>query len=152
MDAFLKVVRDLALLIARIVAGVVLVAHGWWRWQIAGIDKQVSVLTDAGLPGAYGLAVATVIFEVIGGALLIFGLATPVIGLGMAVMNAVIIATTKSGAPFYLKESGWEYNAILAALGLIFLAFGSGRAGLDNLFIRPKEAAPSLIADDTRER
>ena len=89
MDAFLKVVRDIALLVARIVAGVVLVAHGWQRWQIIGLDKQEALLEAAGLPAPYGLAVATVIFEIIGGTLLVFGLATPLIGLGMVVMVAV---------------------------------------------------------------
>ena len=150
MDAFLKVVRDIALLVARIVAGVVLVAHGWQRWQIIGLDKQEALLQAAGLPAPYGLAVATVIFEIIGGTLLVFGLATPLIGLGMVVMNVAIILTVKSGAGFYLMDNGWEYNAILAALGLLLLAFGSGRAGLDALFIRPSHDSGTLIEDDPR--
>ena len=148
MKAFLKVVRDLALLVARIVTGVTLVAHGWHRWQGTGLEKQAQLLTDAGLPAASGLAVAVVIFELIGGILLVFGLATPLIGLGMVVMNVAIILTTKEGAGFYVGTGGWEYNAILAALGLLLLALGSGRAGLDHLFVRPSADAGDLIGDD----
>ena len=33
MTQVLRVLRDIALLIARIVAGVTLVAHGWHRWH-----------------------------------------------------------------------------------------------------------------------
>ena len=102
MEAFLRVVRDIALLIARIVTGVILVAHGWYRWQITGVDLQVVVLEGSGLPAAQGLAIATVIFEMVGGALLVFGLATPLVGLGMAVMNVAIILTTRADGGFYV--------------------------------------------------
>lgn len=145
MKAFLRVVRDVALLIARIVAGVTLVAHGWHRWQETGIDVQVALLEAAGLPYGTGLVVTTIAFELIGGVLLAFGLATPLVGLGMVVLNVAIILTTNADGPFYLHLGGWEYNAIQAALGLIFLVYGSGRAGLDNLFVRPRDETDSLI-------
>ena len=152
MQAFLKVIRDIALLVARIVAGVTLVAHGWDRWQVQGLDKQVEILTNAGLPNAYGFAVTTVAFEIIGGILLVFGLATPLIGLGMAVLNVAVILTIRAESGFYIAANGWEYNAIQAALGLMLLAFGSGRAGLDNLFIRPKDdGGGTLISDHSQE-
>ncbi len=147
MESFLKVVRDLALLVARIVAGVTLVAHGWHRWQVAGLQAQVDLLTDAGLPAASSLAVVTILFEIVGGLFLVFGLATPLIGVGMVVMNVAIILTTKAGNGFYAFADGWEYNAILAALGLLLLAFGSGRLGLDPLFLRPSRDAESLIGE-----
>lgn len=147
MQKFLRVVRDCALLIARIVAGVTLVAHGWHRWQGTGLEAQMDLLAEAGLPSAYGFVVATVAFEIIGGVLLIFGLATPLVGLGMAVLNVAIILTTKAGGAFYAHDNGWEYNAIQAALGLLLLAFGSGRAGLDHLFIRPRDEDGVLIRE-----
>lgn len=147
MQAFLKTIRDLALLVARIVVGVTLVAHGWHRWQVTGLETQTQIIADAGLPSAYGLAVTTVAFEIIGGILLIFGLATPLIGLGMTVLNTAIILTTKADNGFYAHTDGWEYNAIMAVLGLILLAFGSGRAGLDNLFIRPRDEDGVLISN-----
>lgn len=147
MKAFLRVVRDIALLIARIVAGVTLVAHGWHRWQETGIETQVALLEAAGLPFGSGLVVITIAFELIGGVLLIFGLATPLIGLGMVGLNVAIILTTKADGPFYQHLGGWEYNAIQAALGLMFLVYGSGRAGLDNLFARPKDETDRLIEE-----
>ena len=55
--------------------------------------------------------------------------------------------TTKADGPFFLHLGGWEYNAVQAALGLMFLVYGSGRAGLDALFIRPKDEDGSLIEE-----
>lgn len=146
MAPFLRFIRDFALLVTRIIAGVTLVAHGWHRWQVTGLEEQMDIIAQAGLPSAYGLAVATVAFEIVGGTLLVFGLATPLVGLGMLVLNAAIILTTKADSGFYAHENGWEYNAIQAALGLVLLAFGSGRAGLDHLFVRPRDEDGVLIS------
>lgn len=153
MEAFLRVVRDLALLVARIVTGVTLMAHGWRRWTITGLEEQANILEGVGLPSAEGLVIATIAFELIGGALLVFGLATPLIGLGMIIQNVAVSLTTRADLGFYQHEGGWEYNAILAALGVLFLAFGCGRAGLDHLFLRPKDDRTAhLIAPDPRDR
>lgn len=147
MRAVLRVLRDLALLAARIVAGGTLIAHGWHRWQITGLDAQEAVLEAAGLSNVETLAMAAVAFEIIGGVLLVFGLATPLVGLGMVVLNVAIIRTTRADSGFYQQLGGWEYNAVQAALGLMFVVYGSGRAGLDNLFLRPKDEGDQLIAD-----
>lgn len=153
MEAFLKVVRDLALLVARLVVGVTLIAHGWYRWTVTGLESQSNILEGVGLPSAEGLVIATIAFELIGGALLIFGLATPLVGLGMIIQNVAVALTTRIDEGFYQHDGGWEYNAVLAAAGLLFLAFGSGRAGLDHLFLRPKDdKSGQLIATDPRDR
>lgn len=147
MDGFMKVVRDLALLVARIVAGVVLVAHGWHRWQVAGIDSQITIVQGAGLPIGFGIVVVTIAFELIGGTLLAFGLGTRLIGLGMAAMNGVIVFVVRWDNGLYLNDGGWEYNAVLGVLGLLFLAHGSGRLGVDHLFVRPPGDGSDLIDD-----
>lgn len=138
MSEFLRVVRDIALLLARLVAGVTLLVHGWHRWQGTGIDWQIDKIAQAGLPSASGLVIATVAFELIGGALLLFGLGTPLIGLGIVVLNVATIVTLKWDAGFGLADGGWEYNAMQAAVGLLLMAHGSGRLGVDHLFLRPK--------------
>ena len=147
MKAVLREVQDVALLVARLVAALVLIAHGWDRWQVAGIDSQLAVVQAAELPIGFGIVVVTIAFELIGGTLLAFGLGTRLIGLGMAVMNAVIVFAIKWEHGLDMNVGGWEYNAILAALGLLFLANGSGRLGLDHLFVRPPDDGSDLIAD-----
>ena len=146
MKPFLRVVRDVALLLARIVMGVVLLAHGWHRWQEMGVAREVSLLEAADLGNATTIVWLVIGFEIVGGILLIFGLATPLVGLGIVVLNAAIVLLLKE--EFYLHQQGWEYNAVQGVVGLLLMAHGSGRLGLDNLFVRPKEEGGQLIVDE----
>lgn len=146
MKPFIRLVRDIALLLARIVMGVVLIAHGWHRWQVMTVPREVGLLETAGLGNATTIVWLVIGFEIVGGILLIFGLATPLVGLGIVVLNAATILLLKD--EFYLHQAGWEYNAIQGVVGLLLLAHGSGRAGLDNLFIRPKDEDGVLIVEE----
>ncbi len=147
MQSLLRLARDLALLLSRILVGVVLLAHGWHRWQVMGIGNEVSLLEAADIGNASSIVWLVIGFEIVGGILLIFGLATPLIGLGILVLNLATIVLMRPES-FYAHERGWEYNAVQAAVGLLFLAHGSGRAGLDHLFVRPKEDHTELIVDE----
>lgn len=141
MKAFIRVLKDIALMLTRIVMGVIMVTHGWHRWQNEGITAEANILEHAGIPNP-GLMVWLLIgFEVIGGIFLIFGLATPVIGLGLMVLNIGIILTLRSHT-FYVHNSGWEYNAVMTIVGLVLMTHGAGRIGLDNLFRTPKDIQP----------
>ncbi|WP_423860166.1 DoxX family protein [Arachnia propionica] len=141
MKAFIRVLKDIALMLTRIVMGVIMVTHGWHRWQNEGITAEANILEHAGIPNP-GLMVWLLIgFEVIGGIFLIFGLATPAIGLGLMVLNVGIILTLRSRT-FYVHNSGWEYNAVMTIVGLVLMTHGAGRIGLDNLFRTPKDVQP----------
>ena len=141
MKAFIRVLKDIALMLTRIIMGVIMVTHGWHRWQNEGITAEANILEHAGIPNP-GLMVWLLIgFEVIGGIFLIFGLATPVIGLGLMVLNIGIILTLRSHN-FYVHNSGWEYNAVMTIVGLMLMTHGAGRIGLDNLFRTPKDIQP----------
>lgn len=133
--------RDVALLLARVALGVILIARGWHRWQSGGVEAQAEILLAAEIPAPEALAWLVVGFEIAGGFLLVFGLGTPLVGLGMLVLNAGVALLRKWEAGLYLFDGGYEYNLAMAALGLIFLAFGSGRLGVDHLFLPPKRAS-----------
>ena len=141
MKAFIHVLKGITLMLTRIIMGVIMVTHGWHRWQNEGITAEANILEHAGIPNP-GLMVWLLIgFEVIGGIFLIFGLATPVIGLGLMVLNIGIILTLRSHT-FYVHNSGWEYNAVMTIVGLVLMTHGAGRIGLDNLFRTPKDIQP----------
>ncbi|HSN43360.1 MAG TPA: DoxX family protein [Propionibacteriaceae bacterium] len=148
MSAFVRVVQDIVLLIARLAIGVILIAHGWARWQEQGIDAQIDYLTPSGIWEPTLLAWGATAFELIGGMLLIFGLGVPLLGLVMAMQNVLIIAWLRWNGGLYAGDGGFEYNLALAVVGLFFLAFGSGRAGLDALFRRKTPDNESLTIDD----
>ncbi len=147
MKSFLRFVRDVALLLSRVLMGVVLLAHGWHRWQVVGIADEVALLDGADIGNATSIVWLVIGFEIVGGILLVFGLATPLVGLGILVLNVATILLLRADE-FYAHEQGWEYNAVQAAVGLLLLAHGSGRAGLDHLFVRPKDDGNELIVDE----
>ena len=142
MKAFIHVLKGITLMLARIVMGLIMVTHGWHRWQNEGIAAEAGILEQAGIPNP-GLMVWLLIgFEVIGGIFLILGLATPAIGLGLMVLNIGIILTLRSHN-FYVHDSGWEYNAVMAVVGMVLMSHGAGRLALDNLFRTPKDITPA---------
>ena len=149
MKAFIHVLKGITLMLARIVMGLIMVTHGWHRWQNEGIAAEAGILEQAGIPNP-GLMVWLLIgFEVIGGIFLILGLATPAIGLGLMVLNIGIILTLRSHN-FYVHDSGWEYNAVMAVVGMVLMSHGAGRLALDNLFRTPKDIQPQAEEESPR--
>lgn len=139
MAGFLHVLRDLALLIARVCLGGVLILHGWRRWQIEGIARQTGYLSQFGIPNPQLLTWGATVLELTGGLFLIFGLLTPLVALAVVVEQGMIIAWTRWFRGPYLNQDGWEYNAILASLALVLTTFGAGRAAMDQLFKRSRD-------------
>ena len=148
MDAFLRTIRDLALLVLRLALGAGLILRGWQRWR-GGMDHQIAILDAASIPAPDKLAWLVVAFEVAGGICLLFGLATPLVALGVIVLNVGIGVLHRWQAGWALNEGGYEYQALTAAVGLILLTFGSGRLGMDVMFRRPPdEREPGTLIDD----
>lgn len=148
MTGFMHVLRDIALLAARLVLGTVMVLHGWQRWQIEGIGRQVEIFTQAGVPSPTIFAWGSTILELAGGLLLVFGLLTPIVAF-LFVLEAVLSIVFVSGAngPM-LGNQGWEYAAVIAAVSLILTVFGAGRAAVDQLFRRSPDSYSDLEDDD----
>lgn len=147
MKAFLRVAQDLALLIVRVAFGVLMILHGWRRWQGEGIARQIEFLNQTQTPQPELLAWGSVVLEMLGGLFLVFGLLTPLVAAVFLVQQILIIVYSKVSRGPWIAEGGYEYNAMLACLALLLTAFGAGRAGLDNLFKRMKDPEPE--APDT---
>lgn len=147
MKTFVRVVQDLALIVVRLVIALVLFLHGWHRFVTVGMSTEIARLSDRGLPYPAVLGWGAVTFEMLGAVLLAFGLLTPLIGLGMLVENIAIIAWLKASHGYLVSAGGYEYNLVLAAVGLVFLAFGGGRGAVDML-LRRRPAAPEIPAVD----
>ena len=139
--AWVKGFQHVALMLARVVVGIILIARGWRRWLIVGIDQQATILAEANIPAPDLCAWLVTFFELAGGVLLVFGLFTPAVGLGMLTLNIGVIVLRKLDA-FYVHDGGFEYNLAMAALGLLFVAFGSGKLGADTLFFTPAPERP----------
>ena len=142
MSKLLQVLRDIALLIARVGLGGILIAHGWRRWQVLKIPSQIAYLQQFGTPYPAVAAWGATILELVGGIFLIVGALTPLIALAVVAQQVLTICYTNWFKEPYLLNAqggyvgGYEYNVALGLLALLFLVFGAGRASIDRLFRR----------------
>lgn len=142
MKTLRLLLSDVVLLLARLTLGAVLILRGWNRLMAeGGMGAQVQYLADRQVPAPEVMAWGATLFEFGGGVFLVFGLLTPLIGAVLAIEQILVIVWTNwfnglQGGP---SGPGFETNLAQASVGLVFLAFGGGRAALDNLFKRPKD-------------
>jgi putative oxidoreductase len=155
MSTALRVLRDLALLAARLGLGGILILHGWLRWQGPGqgAQKQIDYLSQFGTPYPRYAAWGAIVLELVGGIFLVVGALTPVVAIAVLVEQVLIIAYTNwyKGPDLVTGDGtyagGYEYNLTLALLALLLAVFGAGRISVDGLFRRRK---PEVEADDDR--
>ena len=131
--------RDIITLIARIGLGAIFIAHGWQKfneWTIAGTSDSFAQM---GVPLADIAAPVATFIELIGGALLILGALTPIVGFLLAanVIGALIIVHLVP-TPF-VDQGGWELVAALAAGALLIAAAGPGRLSVDRFLFAGKK-------------
>ena len=96
MSSFLKFLQSFGLLVVRLGLGGILLLHGWIRWN-AGVQKQIDYLTQFRTPYAEVAAWGAIIFELVGGVLLIVGALTRIVGLGVLIEQILIVAENSSG-------------------------------------------------------
>jgi|GEM_PF-834502 putative oxidoreductase len=162
MAGFLRVVRSLALLLARIGLGGVLILHGWRRWHELGMDSQIAYLRTFATPFANYAAWGGTIVELVGGIFLIVGALVPLVAAVVVAEQVLIIAYTNWYKHWNLTEvhgtqatwnGGYEYNVILGLLALLLVVYGSGAVGVDRLFRRRnKDEAEDDQEPEPRQR
>ena len=131
--------RDIITVTARITLGAIFIAHGWQKfneWTIAGTSDSFAQM---GVPLADIAAPVATFIELIGGALLILGALTPIVGFLLAanVIGALIIVHLVP-TPF-VDQGGWELVAALAAGALLIAAAGPGRLSVDRFLFAGKK-------------
>lgn len=113
----------LALLIARVVLGVIFFAHGsqklFGAFSGPGLDQWIAMIGPIGYLVALG--------EFIGGILLIIGFLSRWAALVIAIIMLGAMATVHGKHGFFLSNNGIEYALALLALALAILLMGPGR-------------------------
>jgi putative oxidoreductase len=144
MSTTLQVLRDLALLIARLGLAAILILHGWIRWQGPGqgVQKQIDYLSHFGIPYPATAAWGAITVEIVGGLFLAVGALTPLAALAVLVEQILIITYTNwYKGPDLLNSDGtyaggYEYNLALGLIAMLLMVFGAGRISVDRLFRR----------------
>ncbi|WP_433169123.1 DoxX family protein [Kribbella sp. CA-247076] len=125
--------RDLVLLLSRIGLGVVFIAHGWQKFQTNGLDRTAAGFEQMGVPAPTLSAYYATGIELLGGAALILGVLTPVVGVLLALDMVGALAFVHLSNGVFVSEGGWELVAALGLLSLTLAVVGAGRFSVDNL-------------------
>ncbi|GAA5130383.1 DoxX family protein [Pseudonocardia adelaidensis] len=124
--------RDAALLVARLLLGVVLVAHGWQKVLTNGLGATAEGFTKMGVPLAPVSAAYAGVVELVGGALILVGAATTVVGVLVVLdmLSAALIVHVGNGV--LVTDGGWELVGVISAAALVIAAVGAGRYSVDH--------------------
>lgn len=138
--------RDLAIPLGRVAIGVVFFAHGWQKLFTNGIDGTAAFFEQVGVPAASAAAWFGAIVELVGGAALVLGLATPVVGLLLVVQMIGAFAFVQAGAGLFVDQGGYELVLALGAVSLLLAAVGAGRYSLDHLLASRRRTGRRMSA------
>jgi putative oxidoreductase len=126
---------DTAMLILRVVVGLLFVGHGtqklfgWFGGH--GIEGTTGFLHSLGYRPARRHAVAAGATETIAGALLVIGLATPLAAAAVIGVMVNAIATVHGTKGPWVTEGGYEYNVVLIAAAVVLAIGGAGAWSAD---------------------
>ena len=123
---------DLALLILRVVAGLIMMMHGWqkvFQYGFAGVSQGFAGM-GVPLPQVMGPFIA--LLELIGGIALIIGLLTPVFAALLAadMVGAIVLVHLSKG--FFMPE-GYEFALSLLGACLALTLAGAGQYSVDGV-------------------
>ncbi|GAB3622352.1 DoxX family protein [Mariniluteicoccus endophyticus] len=141
-------VRDAALLVTRLLLGVVLIAHGWQKFSEWGIAGTTQSFEKMGVPGAAVAAPVAAVIELVGGVLILLGVATPAVALLVALQMFGAFLFAHTGKGLFVKNGGWELVGMIGAACIALVGAGAGRFSVDGLLGRRAAADDAVV---TRE-
>jgi putative oxidoreductase len=129
---------DLALLVLRLVVGLLFVGHGAQKlfgvFGGGGLEATAGMFDNIGLQPGWLHARAAGTAEFLGGALIALGLFTPFAAAALiGVMTAAVI-TVHARNGIWNSNQGYEFNVVLSAAVFALAGIGAGAWSLDNAF------------------
>jgi putative oxidoreductase len=125
MRRFLPQNQDAALLILRVVLGIIMIYHGWPK--VTGLGGVIEGFAGMGIPLPAVAAVFAAAAEFGGGLLLLLGVFTDLAGLAIAMdmLGAITFVHAKNG--FAVDKGGMEWPLALLAMALAIALAEPGR-------------------------
>ncbi|WP_433632534.1 DoxX family protein [Nocardia sp. CA-120079] len=125
---------DAGALLLRVIAGLTMAAHGYQKFYSGGrIPGTARWFDSIGMRPGRLHAVTAAGTEMAAGILLALGLLTPLAGAGFVGLMLVAAWTVHRAHGFYSVNSGWEYNLVLATIGVALSTTGPGEWSLDGV-------------------
>jgi putative oxidoreductase len=125
MRRLLPLNPDLALLILRVVLGIIMIYHGWPK--VTNLGGTIEGMAGMGVPAPAVAAIFATVAEVVGGLLMVLGAFTDIAGLMFAIdmLGAITFVHAKNG--FSVAKGGMEWPLLLVAAALAIALAGPGR-------------------------
>lgn len=123
------------LLISRVIAGTIFMAHGGQKLLVFGLDNLGSYFAEAGIPLAAVSAVLVTFMELLGGAALIAGALTRLAALGLSITMLGAIGFVHLGNGFFLPE-GIEFALTMLGFAATLMFTGAGGWSVDAILAR----------------
>ncbi|KAF1679006.1 DoxX family protein [Bacillus mexicanus] len=120
-------------LLLRVMTGIIFFVHGLSKFQ--EMDGTIQFFGSLGLPSFMAYVIATI--ELAGGVLVVFGLATRIVGVLFALTLIGAIITVKLKAPF-IGNAEFDYLLLLTSIHLALS--GSRFLALDSLVFKEKKS------------
>jgi putative oxidoreductase len=126
---------DAALLLVRLIVGIIMAAHGWQKLTVFGPANFGQGLAQSGVPLPIFMGYVVTFTEFIGGILLIVGLLSRLAALLLTINLTVAILLVNVHVGFFSSTSGTGVELPLALIAgfLAILLAGPGRLSLDYL-------------------
>ncbi|MEV6981219.1 DoxX family protein [Sphaerisporangium sp. NPDC051017] len=144
-----RALQDLASLAARLGVGGIFFANGWHKLEF-GLTATGDQFAKMGAPGPGVWAAGTMLIELLGGALLVGGLAVPACGLVLfaEALAVFVLVSGDTGLPL----TGGDISLIVAlgAASVLLAVVGAGRLSIDHLVVirrREAKATDEMAAD-----
>jgi putative oxidoreductase len=126
---FLDRLQPLALLVLRVVLGVIMIAHGYHK-VFGGLSHHVETVRNTGLPG--WLAYCSAGAEFFGGILVLAGLFTRLAALAIFINMSVAVWKVHWHNGL-MGGGGYEYPLSLAAISFALIFLGGGPIALETI-------------------
>ncbi|XVQ83756.1 DoxX family protein [Microbispora siamensis] len=144
-----RTLHDLASLAARMGVGGIFFANGWQKLE-AGLNATADQFSALQAPLPRVWAPVTMLTELVGGTLLIAGLAVPVVGLLLFAEALAVFVLTAGDTGLPLTGGDIELIVALGAASVLLAVTGAGRISADHMVVikrREAEAAGEFAAD-----
>ncbi|MEU0519010.1 DoxX family membrane protein [Streptosporangium sp. NPDC006007] len=140
-----RTLHDLAVLAARLGVGGIFLANGWQKLE-SGLTATGAQFATFGAPNPGAWAATTMLMELIGGTLLVVGLAVPVCGLLLfcEAVAVFVVARGEHGLP--LTDGDVSLIVAIGAASILLAVGGAGRLSIDHMVVIKRREA--VAAED----